>query len=116
MANKDLIAERLKQLNENKDTLKHDKPNVMESIATGKGEKIDFMAMAEKLEEKNKNEYGHLNENYTKDTIYIRSDLHKAFNALCTKQGDKKRRTNEMMEEYLTREYKKLGKELDIDI
>lgn len=115
MANKNLIAERLKAMNESKDELKQDnKPNIVQNIATGKEEKPDFEKMAEVLEAQ-KEEKVSENSEYTKDTIYIRNDLFKAMNALCVRQGDKKRLVNQMYEEFLTKKYKELHKDLVID-
>lgn len=114
MSNKDLIAERLKAMNESKESLKKEKPNVVQSIATGKEEKPDFMKMAEILEAK-KGERVSENELYTKDTIYIRTDLYNALQALCTRQGDKKKMVNQMYEEFLTKKYKELRNELSVD-
>lgn len=101
---KDLIANRLKQMNENKESLKQ-KPNVVESIATGKEEKPDFMKMAEALEAQ-KGERVSENSEYTKDTIYIRNDLYYAMQALCDKQGAKKKLVNQAYEEFLTKIYR----------
>lgn len=110
MANKDLIAERLKAMNENKETLKQEKPNVVDNIVTGKVEKPDFLKMSEILEAKKKEEEcPPSKDEYVKDTIYIRSDLHKAMNALCIHQGDKKMHCNKAYELYLTKIYKEMG-------
>ena len=118
--NKDLLANRLKEINKNKEALKQQqenkKSNVVETIASGdiNHDKPDFDKMAEVLESK-KEEAKSENDGYIKDTIYIRADLHKAMNALCTRQGDKKRLVNQMYEEFLTKKYKELHKELKID-
>lgn len=112
--NKDLISERLKQLNQNNETLKNEKkPNVVENIATGKEEKPDFMKMAAVMEEKNSKE-SKLS-GATKDTIYIRDDLFRAMNALCQKQGDKRMHVNAAYEMYLTHVYNQKKRELNID-
>lgn len=112
--NKNLIADRLKKINEDNKSLKNDKPNVVDNIVTGKEEKPDFMKMAEVLEEKKRKEPGK-NENYQKDTIYIRQDLYNALQALCINQGDKKKFVNEMYEDFLTKKYKELRNELHVD-
>ena len=114
MASKDLITERLKQMNESKETLKKDKPNVVESIATGKEEKPDFMKMAEALEAQ-KGEKVSLLDNAVKDTIYIRKDLYSAMQSLCQKQGDKRKHVNAAYEMYLTHIYNQRKNELKID-
>ena len=105
MAEKDLLSNRLKNLNKNKEAFKQEKPNVMKEIAEPKDEKPDFMKMAESLESK-KEERTSENDFYQKDTIYIRKDLFSAMNALCEKQGDKKKFVNQAYEEFLTRIYK----------
>ena len=111
---KDLISERLKQMNESKETLKQDKPNVVDSIATGKESKPDFAKMAEVLEAQKEDRKSE-NDGYIKDTIYIREDLYKAMQALCNKQGEKKTRVNAAYEMYLTKVYKELHKDLNLD-
>lgn len=105
---KDPIAERLKQMNQSKEAMKN-KPNVMQTIATGEEEKPDFMKMAEELEAQ-KEEKVSENSGYVKDTIYIREDLYKAMQALCIKQGDKKRHVNNSYEDYLSKMYKQMMK------
>lgn len=112
--NKNLIADRLKKINEDNESLKNDKPNVVDNIVTGKEEKPDFMKMAEVLEEKKRKEPGK-NENYTKDTIYIRDDLYRAMQSLCINQGDKKYHCNAAYELYLSKIYNEKKKELGID-
>lgn len=113
--NKDLISERLKQLNQNNETLKNEKkPNVVENIATGKEEKPDFMKMAAVMDEKNAEKKSKL-DGYTKDTIYIRDDLYAAMQSLCTRLGDKKQHVNAAYEMYLTKLYKELHKELNLN-
>ena len=111
---KDLIAERLRRMNENNESLKPESKSVIDKIATGKEEKPDFEKMAEVLEAQ-KEEKVSENSAYTKDTIYIRNDLFKAMNALCVRQGDKKRLVNQMYEEFLTKKYKELHRNLEID-
>lgn len=115
MANNDLLGNRLKALNEQKEALKTQRPDVVQNIASGadvEAEKPDFMKMAEALEAQ-KGERVSENENYVKDTIYIRSDLYAAMQALTkNKQGMKKKRVNEAYEQYLTRVYKE---ELEVD-
>ena len=117
MANnsKDLIAERLRQMNEQKDALKGDKPSVVQTIATGEEEKPDFMKMAEALEAQ-KEERVSANSSYKKDTIYIRKDLYQAMQALTNgKQGMKKILVNQAYEEFLTRKFKELEQDLQLD-
>ena len=117
MAGKDLLKDRLKQLNEGKEALKQERPDVVNNIAAGADaveETPDFMKMAEALEAQKGERKSELAD-YQKDTIYIRKDLFDALNALCVRQGDKKRLVNQMYEEFLTKKYNELKSELDID-
>lgn len=114
MANKDLISERLKKMNEDKAALKEGKPNVMQTIATGEEEKPDFMKMAEVLEAQKEENVSAL-QGATKDTIYIRDDLYAAMQAICVKQGDKRKHVNAAYEMYLTHIYKQKKNELNLD-
>ena len=76
----------------------------MQTIATGEEEKPDFMKMAEELE--SQKELKSENDGYIKDTIYIREDLYRAMQAICTRQGDKKKNVNQAYEDFLTKVYK----------
>lgn len=106
MANgNDLIKSRLKEIQESKEKAGVKKPDVVQSIVTGKEEKPDFMKMAEKLNAEKEDKKSE-NDGYVKDTIYIREDLYNAVQALCVKQGDKKRIVNKMYEDYLTKIYR----------
>ena len=110
MSNKDLIAERLKAMNEGKKALKQDKPNVVQNIATGEEEKPDFEKMAAVLA--TQREEKSVNDGYQKDTLYIRRDLFNALQALCSVPGDKKHHVNAAYEMYLTKIYKDLNIDL----
>lgn len=110
----DLLSERLKAVQKEKEADEKNKPGVVNTIVTGEEEKPDFIKMAEVLEAQ-KEERVSENSEYTKDTIYIRTDLFNALQALCVKQGDKKRLVNEMYEEFLTKKYKELESELNIE-
>ena len=113
---KNLIEERLKAMNESKKDLKQDKPNIVESIATGEDnrDKLDFEKLATIIEQQH-GEKSLANDNYTKDTIYIRNDLFKAMQAICPKYGDKRIRVNEAFEMYLTKVYKEMNIDLTKD-
>jgi hypothetical protein len=108
--NKDLIAERLKAMNESKEELKQqEKASVIDNIATGKEDKPDFMKMAGALEAQ---KLASVNDEYIKDTIYIRADLFNFLQSLCKVPGDKKYHVNRAYEMYLTQIYK----EMDVDL
>ena len=115
MSNKnDLLNQRLKEIVKDKNEVEGNKPGVVNTIVTGEEEKPDFMKMAAELEAQ-KEERVSENLGYTKDTIYIRDDLFQAMQALCAKQGDKKKFVNQAYEEFLTKKYKELSEELNID-
>ena len=117
MAKNDLLGNRLKALNEQKEALKQERPDVVQNIATGAAaeeEKPDFMKMAEALEAQ-KGERVSANEGFTKDTIYLKNDLYAAMQALCDKQGAKKAHVNAAYEMYLTHIYNEKKNELNID-
>ena len=109
MADKDLLTNRLKELNKNKENLKKDKPSIVNNIVTGEDEKPDFTKMAEMLNSK-KEDVKSENDGYVKDTIYIRKDLYDAMQALCVRQGDKKKMVNRAYEIFLTKKYKEVIK------
>lgn len=117
MGKNDLLGNRLKTLQEQNKALKQERPDVVQNIASGAAaeeEKPDFMKMAEALEAQKEERKSEL-DGFTKDTIYIRSDLYNALQALCTRQGDKKRLVNQMYEEFLTKKYKELQSKLEVD-
>ena len=109
MADKDLLTNRLKELNKNKENLKKDKPSIVNNIVTGEDEKPDFTKMAEVLNSK-KDGVKSENDGFVKDTLYIRQDLYDAMQSLCVRQGDKKKMVNRAYEEFLTKMYKEVIK------
>lgn len=114
MANKnDLLNKRLQEIQKNNEKAQKKKPDVVQNIVTGKEDKPDFSKMAEELKKKKKP--ASLLDGAVKDTIYIREDLYNAMQALCQKQGDKRKFVNQAYEEFLTRKYKEIEEELDID-
>lgn len=114
MSNKDLLQQRLKELNENKKSTDGKKPDVVNTIVTGEEEKPDIKKIAEQLEERKKKmkegEVG-ANDGYVKDTIYIRKDLWDAMQALCIEKGDKKVHVNRAYEDYII----KMSRVIDTD-
>lgn len=102
--NKRLEAMR-KQESENKPSA------VIDGIVKQEEEKTDFSKIAQELQERHEKEAVGANENYVKDTLYIESDIYKAFNALCIKRGDKKYHVNKALAEYVQREYKRIQRE-----
>lgn len=112
MSNRDLIAERLKAMNEQKELMSVEKPNVVKNIATGEDEKLDFEKLAVVLAVQKEGKQKSVNEEYQKDTLYIRRDLFNALQALCSVPGDKKNHVNAAYEMYLTKVYKDLNIDL----
>lgn len=85
-----------------------DKSGLVPKLLHQQEEQHDLSAIAEELQKRHEEEAIGENEGYIKDTIYIREDLYKAFQALCLKRGDKKKHANAAYEQYILNEYKKL--------
>ena len=109
MADKNLLSERLSNLDNQKEEIKS--KSVVNNIITGQEEK-DIKAIAQELKERKDKEPDSINDPnlYVKDTIYIEKDVYEAFNALCLKRGDKKQFTNEALRDYVKKKYKELQK------
>lgn len=110
--NNDLLQQRLQELNANKKETKGNKPDVVNTIVTGKEEKQNFSDIAAQLEErKRKLTEGQTgaNDGYVKDTIYIRKDLWEAMQALCIEKGDKKNHVNAAYEDYISKMHRLLS-------
>ena len=85
-----------------------DKSGLVPKLLHQQEEPTDLSAIAEELQKHHEENAIGENEGYIKDTIYIREDLYKAFQALCLKRGDKKKHANAAYEQYILNEYKKL--------
>ena len=102
---KSRINERLSELQK---TDAPDKSGLVPKLLHQQEEQTDLSKIAEELQKRHEEEAVGENEGYIKDTIYIREDLYKAFQALCLKRGDKKKHANAAYEQYILNEYKKL--------
>lgn len=110
--NNDLLKKRLQEINESKKENESNKPDVVNTIVTGKEEKPNFSEIAAQLEErKRKLKEGETgaNDGYVKDTIYIRKDLWEAMQALCIEKGDKKNHVNAAYEDYISKMHRLLS-------
>lgn len=107
--NNDLLKKRLKELNENKKETKSNKPDVVNTIVTGKEEKPNFSDIASAFEERKIKLKDGAKNGYVKDTIYIRKDLWDAMQALCIEKGDKKHHVNAAYEDYISKMHRLLS-------
>lgn len=107
MSKNNRIDERLKTF-QKQETAPTDKKDVLRGILHQEEEKVDLAQIAKELQERHENEAHSLNDNYIKDTIYIRDDIYRAFNALCVKRGDKKTFANQAFEEFILKKYAEL--------
>lgn len=70
----------------------------------------DFSELAKKLEQRKAKEHKGENDDHVKMTIYVRSDVAAAFNALITKRGQQKEYVNAALIDFI----QKKARELDI--
>ena len=97
------LDKKLQKLKEKKD-LKPTGASTLAEEFTHEKEK-SFAQIAEDLKARKVEMSRTKNDDYVKDTIYIRKDIYEAFNALCIKQGDKKKFTNEALMDYVLKQY-----------
>ena len=82
--------------------------NTTESIV----DSTDYNVLAAKIEAHKAKEAKSKNDGYVKMTIYVREDIARSFNALCTERGQQREFTNEAFRDFI----KKKAKEMGIDI
>ena len=109
MSNQNKLQEKLKQMQEN--TQQPDKKKVIQGIADPEVTEPDFAKMAEDLQARHEQKKHSVNDGYTKDTVYIRDDIYKAFNALVTKRGLKKELMNEALADFVIKKYREIQRE-----
>lgn len=102
------LKERLAKMQEEKAAVKSKAEEKLVDEFTGV-DTDNFSKIAEELkqrkaEEENKSK----NDDHVKDTIYIQRDIYEAFQALCIKQGDKKKFINEALKDYIIKRYNQL--------
>lgn len=69
----------------------------------------DYDAIARALEEKKAKEPEGANAGHVKMTLYVREDLARGFDALCTKHGDKKAFINQAIADFIQKKARELG-------
>ena len=69
----------------------------------------NFEELARALEERKEQEATGANEGFVKMTIYVREDIARSFNALCTERGDQKRYTNQALADFIQKKVRELG-------
>lgn len=106
---KNSVAEKLEKMRREK--LSQSPKTITEEFVSGEvlmPKPSSFADIAAKLKERKAEESVGANDDYVKDTIYIRRDIFDAFNALCIKHGDKKKYANEAMSDFIMKKYKEL--------
>lgn len=99
--------DKLKDINPGNEKPEH-KREVIHQIVHQEEDRTDFEQIAKELQQRHEEEKRSLNDNHIKDTIYIREDIYKAFNALCTERGLKKQYVNEAFEDFVKKKYREL--------
>ena len=109
---KETAQERLDRLKREKEQAqnKTQKANMVSQLAHQQDVTTDFEKITEEFKKLQEEKLPGANEGYTKDTIYIRDSLYKAFNALCVNRGDKKKYVNMAIEDFVLKMYKELKK------
>lgn len=69
----------------------------------------NFEELARALEERKEQEATGANDGYVKMTIYVREDIARSFNALCTERGDQKKHTNQALADFIQKKARELG-------
>lgn len=110
MAKKD-FEDRLKNLQKDKEALRNNPGKVIGGIINQEQEAPDFAKIAEELQQIHEEEAHSLNDKHMKMTIYVRTDVAKAFNSLCIKRGDQKKYINQALSDFVARRYKELQAE-----
>lgn len=106
MSNNKELDEKLERLKASK---KDETKNDMVDEFTGTKDMADQMKqIAAQLKKQKEEKQSSLNDDYVKDTIYIERNIYEAFNALCIKQGDKKKFANEAFADYVMKRYNQM--------
>ena len=100
--------ERLKREKEAAKATEEQKTTLLSQLTHQTDATTDFEKITEEFEKLQENKQPGANEGYTKDTIYIKDSLYKAFNALCVNRGDKKKHVNQALEDYVMKMYREL--------
>ncbi len=70
----------------------------------------DFNEITKKLKARKEKEAKSKNDGYTKTTIYVRTDVLEAFDALQTRHGQRKEMLNEALMDYIQKKTRELEK------
>ena len=105
------LEEKIKRMQAEKEAVKSGaEKKLMDEFTGNAAPQKDMSQIAEELKaRKEKMEKSKL-DGYKKDTLYIRSDIYDAFNALCVKQGQKKTYVNEALHDFVLKKYKEMEK------
>ena len=106
MSNQNKLQEKINQMKASGG--QQDKKKVIDGIVNPEVEQMDFSKMAKELEARREEKAHSVNDGYVKDTVYIREDLYKAFNALVLKRGMKKELMNEAISDFIVKKYKEI--------
>ena len=102
------INQRLEKIASGQKKNRESQAEMLAQMTEQKTDQPDFEAIAEELKERHIKEARSENFEHIKDTIYVQKDIYEAFNALCTKRGDKKKYTNQALAEFVAKKYKEL--------
>lgn len=104
------MQERMARLKREKEQAqaKERKTNMISQLTHETDVTADFEKITEEFTKLQENKQPGANEGYTKDTIYIKDSLYKAFNALCVNRGDKKKYVNEAIQDFVLKKYREL--------
>ena len=110
MSKKETMQERIERLKREKEAAqsKESKSTIISQLANETETTTDFEKITEEFKKLQENRLPGANEGYTKDTIYIKDSLYKAFNSLCVNRGDKKMYVNQAIEDFVLKKYKEL--------
>lgn len=109
--NKESAAERIARMKREKEAAKEtskDTADLVGQLTHEKDGEPDFAAIAKRLEERKASEAKGENEGHVKMTIYVRSDVAEAFNALITKRGQQKEFVNQALMDFIQKKIREL--------
>lgn len=106
MSNNKELDEKLERLKAGKK--EETKNDMVEEFTGTKGMEDKMKEIAAQLKKQKEEKQSSLNDEYVKDTIYIKREIYDAFNALCIKQGDKKKFANEAFADYVLKKYNQM--------
>lgn len=110
------VAERLERMRAEKEAAKaqgkvDDQKDLVSQITHESDGTPDYEAIADFMEARHSEQAKGENYKHVKETIYIREDLSRAFNALCVEHGDKKRYVNQAIADFIAKKYRELNEQ-----